>query len=480
MNSENESELWSICPMCSKPNPKGASFCKYCWASLDKVDKWVSYDEAQVLSKAHSAKVKRKKVIKTVALTIVPLIIIVSAVFIGIYYFTDLIDDPDQLIDSNSAPGEWAMFRHDITHSGADGQTVTIPKGTVKWHLQTGGAIHSSPAVAYDTVYIGSSDSKLYAVDKNTGTIRWEFKAGSWVESSPAVADGMVYVGSNDGNLYAIDAYNGEKLWDFQTKYPIMSSPAVANGTVYFGSDDYIIYALDAKTGEKLWQFKTNGLAKSPPAIANGIVYVGGGSDYLLALNANNGRLRLSFKSHYPVYSSPVINDGIVYFCNADGYLYAIDGKARSWPREHELKPLWLQLWGMRLPGVPEPPQQTGYLWTLDLVGRRTVSALVTSSLVLSDKVIYVGVDKNLVAVDIESKTVLWKFPTGNTVLSSPSVAGGNIYFGSKDGRIYAVDAITGEKVWDVLTGGEITSSPAVVDGVIYIGCNDGKLYAIE
>ena len=197
-------------------------------------------------------------------------------------------------------------------------------------------------------------------------------------------------------------------------------------------------------------------------------------------MNANNGRLRLSFEAHYSVHSSPVVKDEIVYFCNTDGYLYAIDGQARSWPREHEFKPLWLQLWGMGIPGVPEPPQQTGYLWTIDLIGKRTISALLSSSLVLNDSVIYVGADKNLVAVDIESQEILWKYPTEGAVLSSPSIVAENIYFGSKDGRLYAVDAVTGEKVWDVLTGGEIVSSPAVVDGVIYIGCSDGKVYAIE
>jgi outer membrane protein assembly factor BamB len=480
MNSDTKPELWSVCPLCYQPNPKGTSFCKYCWAMLDKVDNWVSYEEAKEISKVRSTKLKRKKLIKMIAFTFIPVILFVSAVFLGIFYFTDIIDKPVQVTDSNSMPGEWAMFRHDITHSGATGQTDIEPQGTIKWTFLTGGAVHSSPAIAYDTVYFGSTDSNLYAVDIHTGEIRWKFKAGSWVESSPAIVDGVVYFGSNDGYLYAVDADNGEKLWEFETDYPIMSSPAVADGIVFFGGDDYYIYALDAKTGEKLWHFKTNGLAKSPPTVANGIVYIGGGSDYLLALNASNGRLRLNFKAHYSVYSSAVVVDDVVYFCNSHGYLYAIDGKARSWPREHEFTPLWFQLWGMGIPGVPEPPLQSGYIWAVDLVGRRTVSAMVNSSPVLDNNALYIGVDKNLIAVDLENQQVLWKFATGDTVSSSPALTGGIIYVGSEDGRLYAVDAATGEKVWDFLTGDKISSSPAVVDGVIYIGSNDGNLYAIE
>ena len=64
----------------------------------------------------------------------------------------------------------------------------------------------SSPAIGSDgTVYVGSSDKKLYAINGKNGVKRWEFKTGSYVSSSPAIgSDGMVYVGSEDKKLYAI------------------------------------------------------------------------------------------------------------------------------------------------------------------------------------------------------------------------------------------------------------------------------------
>ena len=476
MDSTPENEFWALCPMCHQPNPKGAQFCKQCWAMLSGVDKWYSYEEAQAISKLFLERSKRRKLIKTIITISLPIIILVSAVYAGLFYFTDIIDSPTQAINSNSTPGEWAMFRHDITHTGTAGETTTLPQGTVKWTFDTGGSIHSSPAVAYDTVYFGSADNKLYAVDANTGAKRWEFEAGSWIESSPAVVNGVVYFGSNDGNFYALDAYNGQKLWDFTTDYPVMSSPAVADGVVYFGSDDYYIYALDAETGKKLWDFKTNGLVKSPPIVANGIVYTGGGSDYLFTLNARNGRLRLNFKSHYTVLSSVVVSDDTVYFCNSAGYFWAIDGNARSWPREHEFIPLWAQLWGFGIPGVPAPPLQSGFLWSIR-IGRSSASSPVLDS---NSNMLYVGSDNRLVAIDLEKRSKNWDFFAGDTISSSPALVDTTIYVGSEDGRLYAIDAATGKKLWEVLTGGEVTSSPAVVDGIIYVGSHDGKLYAVE
>jgi hypothetical protein len=60
--------------------------------------------------------------------------------------------------------------------------------------------------VADGTVFVGSNDGYLYAVDADSGAQRWRAETGGSIFSSPTVADGTVYVGSCDGNLYAIHA----------------------------------------------------------------------------------------------------------------------------------------------------------------------------------------------------------------------------------------------------------------------------------
>jgi outer membrane protein assembly factor BamB len=42
---------------------------------------------------------------------------------------------------------------------------------------------------------------------------KWSFETGGPVWSSPTVMDDTVYVGSLDGNLYAVDASSGDELW---------------------------------------------------------------------------------------------------------------------------------------------------------------------------------------------------------------------------------------------------------------------------
>ena len=75
----------------------------------------------------------------------------------------------------------------------------------------------SSPAIGADgTIYVGSGDDNLYAVNPD-GTQKWAFPTGNYIESSPAIgADGTIYVGSDDDNLYAINP-DGTQKWAFAT-----------------------------------------------------------------------------------------------------------------------------------------------------------------------------------------------------------------------------------------------------------------------
>ena len=64
----------------------------------------------------------------------------------------------------------------------------------------------NAPAIGSDgTIYVGSWDNKLYALDEKTGLKKWEFETGGDIDSSPVIgADGTLYVGSMDKKIYAI------------------------------------------------------------------------------------------------------------------------------------------------------------------------------------------------------------------------------------------------------------------------------------
>ena len=122
--------------------------------------------------------------------------------------------------------------------------------GTQKWAFLTGANVESSPAIGADgTLYVGSSDFNLYAINPD-GTQKWGFPTGGFVFSSPAIGtDGTVYVGSSDGYLYAINP-DGTQKWAFTTGDFVSSPPAIgADGTLYVGSNDDNLYAINGSSG---------------------------------------------------------------------------------------------------------------------------------------------------------------------------------------------------------------------------------------
>ncbi len=107
----------------------------------------------------------------------------------------------------------------------------------------------SSPAIGSDgTIYVGSEDHKLYAINPD-GSLKWSYATDDVVDSSPAMgSDGTLYVGSGDGKLYAINP-DGTLKWSYATAKAITSSPAIgSDGTLYVGSGDGKLYAYSEPT----------------------------------------------------------------------------------------------------------------------------------------------------------------------------------------------------------------------------------------
>ncbi|MGA8804730.1 MAG: PQQ-binding-like beta-propeller repeat protein, partial [Solirubrobacterales bacterium] len=169
--------------------------------------------------------------------------------------------------------------------------------GHPRWQTFTPGYVTSSPALGSDgTVYVGSFDHKLYALDPDTGQVRWSFATDAHIYSSPALADGSdgrtreIYIASADGSVYALDP-SGHLLWRYDTGDPVRSSPVLGRKPrgggriLYVGSSNGKLYALDAASGRRRWSYDTtprnpalhdrNDLNGSP-ALGRRGVYIGG------------------------------------------------------------------------------------------------------------------------------------------------------------------------------------------------------------
>jgi outer membrane protein assembly factor BamB len=205
----------------------------------------------------------------------------------------------------------------------------------------------SSPVVDMNdkelTVFFGSSDGNLYAVNAETGTLKWKFKTNGIIHTSPALYNGLLYIGSWDTYLYAIDAKTGKEKWKFKTKDQpvyhqlegIQASPVVYDSMVYFGARDGYFYALNANTGALLWNyFADNSWVLTTAAIKDTMLYFGTSDTYLFfAFDAKTGKEKYRMKANGYLYSSPAIAGNTAYFGDFTGKLFALDlnSGGKSW-----------------------------------------------------------------------------------------------------------------------------------------------------
>src|SRR5262249_24715762 len=109
--------------------------------------------------------------------------------------------------------------------------------------------VESSPILGRDTVYFGSMDRNLYAVDLS-GNLRWQLTLDVISDSPVLGSDQSVYLDSvSSQKLYAVDASHSNS-WSFPFPGFIeFSSPALdTHGVIYFGGGGKV-YAVRGSAG---------------------------------------------------------------------------------------------------------------------------------------------------------------------------------------------------------------------------------------
>lgn len=117
---------------------------------------------------------------------------------------------------------------------------------------------------------------------------------------------------------------------------------------------------------------------------------------------------------------------------------------------------------------------------------------VISSPAVAGDEIFIGSGDGHLYAFDLATGSRRWRYDAGSPVSSSPAVGGGLVFAAARDGSLFAVDAKGGTRRWRLATGNELplpwghesgdyfTSSPTYVAGTVLVGAGDGNVYAID
>ncbi|UCE98395.1 MAG: PQQ-binding-like beta-propeller repeat protein [Dehalococcoidia bacterium] len=225
--------------------------------------------------------------------------------------------------------------------AGFDGKiyAVNTASGAERWIYPRQGNLHSfvgGLAINEGRLYIGSIGGVIYALEAGTGDLIWKLETGEQIWATPTVDGDTLFIGTFDKKLYAIDINSGSQKWQqpFESQGPIISTPVVDNGVVYISSFDRHIYALNATSGELIWKFpdiKGNG-ENTPqkwfwasPVLYENAIYAANMDGRIYVIDVEDGSLKTLVEFEGSVSSTPVAISDKVFVATEDGNIFYIN-----------------------------------------------------------------------------------------------------------------------------------------------------------
>jgi alcohol dehydrogenase (cytochrome c) len=310
----------------------------------------------------------------------------------------------DRILHASAEPQNWLTHNGDYSSQHYSLLTQITPANVAnlesKWVVQDEvfGAWQTSPIVVDGIMYITQRPNDVKAVDARTGRVFWEYRYQGAPDArvccgannrGVAILGDTLYMGTLDAHLVALDAKNGKALWnvpvaDVRLAYSITLAPLIVHDKVIVGvgGGEYgirgFIAAYDPNDGKEIWKFYTVPAAGEPGSdtwhgddwkSGGGSVWVTGSydpatnltfwgignpgpdwnpaqrpgdnlyTDSVVALDADTGQLKWHFQftpndgNDYDSVQVPVLADidwqgrptKVMMWANRNGYFYVLD-----------------------------------------------------------------------------------------------------------------------------------------------------------
>ncbi len=480
----------------------------------------------------------------------------------------------DRILHASDAPGNWLTYSG--TYSGHRSSNLSqinrtnVGRLKLAWMYQTNdlNQFETTPLVADGVMYVSEPPSNAAALDLRTGRPLWMFRRTppsdvrlccGQVNRGLAILGQTVFLGTVDAHLLALDAITGHLLWDvtvadYKLGYSITVAPLAVKDKVIIGisGGEYgirgFLDAYDATTGKRCWRswtvpgagergsetwegdsWKTGSAAtwvtgSYDPSL--NLIYWGTGNpgpDYdgdvrhgdnlyansLIAIDADSGALKWHYQftphdthdwdaNHVPVLIDSVLKGvarKLVIVANRNAFFYVLDRQTgefvhaqayakQTWAKgidgqgrpilltDTEPKPegtiVYPGLHGATNYGSPSYSPQTRLLYVSareegTLFYRATAEYQPGSYFSAGGMRGISGVEPSgsIKALDSLTGQQRWEFP-----LHSPpwggvlSTAGGLVFGGTSEGNVFALDASTGKPLWNIQAGGPVQGNP--------------------
>lgn len=313
----------------------------------------------------------------------------------------------------------------------------------------------SRPVMADDTLYIGSAQGGLFALQRS-GKPRWVFPTNGPVYGAPALTQHRVYVGDAKGFVYAVRRTDGSEEWRSEIGDEIIAQPLVKGKQLYVVTMRGELVCIDRATGVVRWrtperlvvtEFTVRGA--SDPVLVHGLILVGYADGQLAAHRPENGtiawerRVAPRRQHLHDVDTTPLVAGDLVLAASAGGGLTAVRAATGD------------VAWQVADIGSPNALFADGD--RLYVAGRGAVYALTLSTGALQ-----------------------WKQAVPESETSAPIVAKGRVHVVAPSGRLYMLDAATGTIIATKHVGAGVYAQPVLHDGRIYLLTTASRLVALR
>ena len=475
----------------------------------------------------------------------------------------------ERLLHADQEPQNW------LTYSGTflsqrHSPLTQINAGNVKnlelqWVFQARSLekFEATPLVVNGIMYTVQAPNDVIALDAATGRIFWTYSYAPSAEARPccgrinrgvAILGDTLYMGTIDAHLVAIDARNGRPIWNVEVAsaavgYALAHAPLVVKDKVIVGTagGEYgirgFLAAYDARSGKQIWRFNT---IPGPGEPGNetwagdswkrggGSVWVTGSydsetnltywgignpgpdwngdprpgdnlySDSVVALDADTGKLKwhYQFSPHdefdYDSVQVPVLANlewqgkgrKVMLWANRNGFFYALD---RTTGQFLLGKPFVEVNWANGFDEVGRPIRVPGKVATVEgtliYPGNQGGTNWYSPSYSPHTGLFYIPTWASYSSLYVKNKTapgyIEGQWYAGGAARSPvPMVRGSQINVRKEDegyGSIRAIDPKTGERKWEYkmaeFTEGGILSTAS---DLLFTGGREGYFFALD
>jgi hypothetical protein len=408
-----------------------------------------------------------------------------------------------------AAEAVWPQFRGprgDGASTARDVPLVWAEASNLAWKVTLPGRGRSSPVVLGERVWltsaveqgvqrtrIGPDDMqtaehislRALALEAATGRVLWEtvlFEVAqpdpvhwlnSWATPTPTVEAGRLYCDFGTFGTACLDSATGEVLW--KTRVPLDHQVGPGSSPVLYerllilardGRDAQFVTALDKTTGEPVWRVDRPPINTGSPNLKKSF------ATPLLIEVAGRPQL-VSPAAHWVVSYDPGTGRELWRARHGDGFSIGTG-------------PVFAQ--GLVLIGTGCFKAQL-FAFAVDGEGDVTTSKVVwktlrqvpimSSPVVAGDEVYWVSDEGMATCADVRTGEIRWQERLSGGHLASPLAAEGRVYYFAQDGRTTVVRAApVFEQLAQNQVEGTVIATPAMTDGTVFLR-TDTHLYRI-